>query len=218
MYVFLPLFETTFQNTYVDLESSIFVVNYFYFMIDNCSYKLLISLYLLAPLITLYFKEHGSINEEFVSNYDKNTQTSNTWLDIDKDEYDAKNLNSRMNNILANKRTLSTDYYLVKKYTKWVIIVGEKRRKSSVYIRNKILIIVSLLIVGMPMSLSSPTSLYYMSSLSIFIFIMLLILTQILYSGRSILKLKLIDEATHAAYRYYEKNKKSEEPFTKDTH
>lgn len=215
LYIFSPLLvNQNFIAQYIDLKSDYFITNYFYSMIHKENYSMLITLYLLAPLITLYFKEHGLIIDEFVSNYHKNSQNNkDSVLDLDKDQYDLESLNYHISTIFINERSLK-NYYFVDKYITWAKIIGEKRRNSAGDIRFQILTVVSLLILGMPLSLTDHTSWSYMFSLTIFVSIMIIIIAQIIYSGRSILKLSLLKEATDAAYYYYEKDKNKSEPFT----
>jgi hypothetical protein len=217
IYIFIPLLNQHISTEYININSHYFITNYFYSIIDKNSYSMLITLYLLAPLITLYFKEHGLIIDDFVSNYNKidnkNEENKDSLLDLDRDRYDLESLNCHMSKILTNERSLK-EYYPANKYILWAKIIGEKRRNSAGDTRFKILIVVSLLILGMPMSLTNHESLYYMFSLSIFIFIMIIIITQIIYSSRSILKLSLLKSATDAAYYYYDKDKNKSEPFT----
>lgn len=214
IYLFLPMFKnieylSSFQSI---VSSNVFISNYFFAIIGEKNYYQLTTLYLIAPLIALYFKEHGSINDDFISNYRQNNLDSESLLDLNKDTYDKENLNCRMSKIFFNERTLKK-YYLVERYLYWAKLIGEKRRFSSDNSRIKILFIVSLIIVGMPFSLATPETLYYFMSLNIFIFIMIIILSQIFYSTRNIIKLGLLNSATHAAYYYYEKEQNSDNPF-----
>lgn len=220
-YIFLPLFdgvEIVKSIITIDLKSKIFISNYFDDIISDSKHQLLTTAYLLAPLIALYFKEHGSIIDDFMSKYKQHTDDTNTIvsqssvLDIEKDSYDKEDLSCRISKIFINERSLNR-YYWITIYLFWARIIGEKRRVSSNDARIKILIIVSLLMLGMPLSLTDNESLYYKLSLSIFIFIMIVIVTQIFYSARSILKLSLLNNATHGAYYFYEKSQSEENPF-----
>lgn len=217
LYIFLPFFKGLLPIPYVDLTSKFFISNYFLSIIDANKYQLLTTLYLLAPLIALYFKEHGTIIDTFMSNYNNESKTEeqncNSVLDHDKDNYDKENLSVHLSKIIVNERSLK-EHLFVEKYIKWTKIIGEKRRNSSSDTRNKILMIISLLMLGMPLSLASHATIYYLLSISIFIFVMVIIFTQIVYSARNILKITLLKSATDGAYYFYEVEMKKTEPFT----
>lgn len=210
IYIFLPLFNNFFGSVLVDflyLNSNFYITNYFFNLINKEKYQLLTTLYLLAPLIALYFKEHGSIIDDFISNFEQtdaagaNTNKA-SLLDLGKDNYDKETLSCRMSKLFINERSLQK-YKLLVMYFNWIKITGEKRRISD--IRVKILFIVLLIIIGMPFSLSESGTIYYKFSLSILVFILFIIVTQSIFSLRSILKMSLLNKATHGAYYYYEK-------------
>lgn len=210
VYIFLPLFNNFLGTTLVDflsLNSNFYITNYFFNLINKEKYQLLTTLYLLAPLIALYFKEHGSIIDDFVSKFeqtDSNETRANkvSLLDLSKDTYDKETLSCRMSKLFINERSLQK-YKLLIMYFNWVKIAGEKRRISD--IRVKILFIVLLIIIGMPFSLSESATIYYKFSLSVLVFILFIIVTQSIFSLRNILKMNLLNKATHGAYYYYEK-------------
>lgn len=216
-YIFLPIFYAfnIISWSFLNYQSNWFIVNFLNSIIDVNKSQMLTTLYLSAPLIALYFKEHGTIIDEFMSKYKTSNKdneddkiVNESLLDINKDNYDRKDLPYKMSKIFANRRTLGDKYKFVNSYINWAIIIGEKRKISSNNLKMKILLIVSLLIVGMPMSLSLFGSKYYILSLGFFVLIMGIIVCQIVFVTRSIYKLSLLNDATHAAYYFYEKDQK----------
>lgn len=206
LYIFVPLFDSSIFNYTISDK-------FFSFFQNDTNYTLT-SMYLLAPLITLYFREHDNIVSNFIADYEKkevDTNENTNLLSQDRDDYDLMSTGTKLAVLCANKRLLEERSLLLFNFERIALFIGKKRQKAKRYASLKIIFIIILLIPGMLMSGAPKQSIYYLLSVGILLFIMLVIFIQILYALRTTAKTIVYHIALDASYYIYQDMIKEDE-------
>ncbi|UFS62743.1 hypothetical protein LOH54_01125 [Sulfurimonas sp. HSL-3221] len=164
----------------------------------------LTSMYLLAPLIALYFREQSMIVDGFISDYDMERESSpkRTLLDEKKDDYDVMPNGIKLDKLMANQRFLNEfdDGREIQKFINTAIAAGQKREKIKTVSPRKISVLVGLMIPGMMLSAAVHDSIAFVLSACLLLVIMTNIMAEVIYGLRSYGKSSLFKSATDASH------------------
>lgn len=216
-YLIFPLFVN------IDSLHNCFISNLFIDLIRNNELGNLTSMYLLAPLLALFFKEHDNVITGFVGNYDLKSEASEeeskqkqrSLLDHNKDAYDVMPQGKKLWLLMANERVIESAQIL-ENFLQMALIVGNKRKNGQGASSIIITIIIGMLIVGILLSGADRHTQSFAISAVLLLVIMSTLLFHIFYIFRTAIKSSLYNEALDAAYSIMQSSTKEDtaEAFT----
>jgi len=217
IYLLIPLFINT------DTYHNYYITNLFIELLRNSDTSNLTSMYLLAPLLALFFKEHDNVITGFIGNYDLKPEASEeesnkkqrSLLDHNKDAYDVMPQGKKLWLLIANERVIESTKSL-KSFLHMALIVGNKRKNGQGASSIIITMIIGMLIVGILLSGAAKISQNFAISAALLLIIMTTLLFHILYIFRTAIKSVVYSEALDAAYSIMQSNTKEDtaEAFT----
>lgn len=217
IYLIIPLFFNT--NNY----HNYYITNLFIELLRNSQTSNLTSMYLLAPLLALFFKEHDNVITGFIGNYDLKPESSEeesnkkqrSLLDHNKDAYDVMPQGKKLWLLMANERVIESTQSL-KSFLHMALIVGNKRKNGQGASSIIITMIIGMLIIGILLSGADKCTQSFAISAVLLLIIMATLLLHIFYIFRTAIKSVVYSEALDAAYSIMQSNTKEDtaEAFT----